>query len=94
MIDSNLLHETVLKIIQLPMNEWDKVVEMLKEIGDKDCQNGESSFSFLSVSAGQLAVYLGYRGAFGCGDHGHEAALRASEKSRKKLRKANGFSYP
>lgn len=94
MVDEAVLQETLLKILSVPISDWDKTTEMLKGIGDRDYQHAESALSALSVRAGELAYYLGYRGAFGTGDHGHEGAFRAAEKRRKALRKANGYSYP
>ena len=58
----------------------------IQELSDYACS--------LSVIAAELSEYLGYRGGYGVGDHGHDAALLKADKKRKKIRKALGYSYP
>lgn len=74
--------------------DWDKIVEKLKRAGDKDLQDSSDALSSIGVLAGCLSVYLGYRGAYGCGDSGHEKALVKAMAKRKAFRKAHGYSYP
>ena len=50
--------------------------------------------SRLSIRAAGLSTYLDCRGALGCGDHGHTEALEEAKKTRKKVRKALGYTYP
>lgn len=47
-----------------------------------------------SVLLAELAGYVDRRGGAGCGDDGHEEALKKAQKDRKKIRKAIGYSYP
>jgi hypothetical protein len=93
-VDAGELRRILYNALLTPMNEWDDVIEKIREAGDGSYQHSSDMLASMSVTAGQLSVYLGHRGAFGCGDHGHETALRASEKRCKALRKANGYSYP
>lgn len=78
--------EKAIEMLLIPRNEW-KYTNIAK-------QEASDYLAFISVEAGVLSYYLGYRGAFGCGDSGHEDALAKAEKKRKALRKAMGFSYP
>jgi hypothetical protein len=93
-VNETKLQATLLKILTMDIDQWETAAEMLADIGDRDYQHAESALSALSVRAGELSYYLGYRGAFGTGDHGHERAFTLAEKKRKVLRKANGYSYP
>lgn len=42
--------------------------------------------------AALVAEYMNYRIGFGCGDQGHESAVKAANKARKSVRKAFGYS--
>ncbi len=65
-----------------------------EDISPSEANELSDYLTSLSVTAGMLAQYLGYRGGFGCGDHGHDKAMKAAHKREKALRKANGYSYP
>lgn len=94
-LQESLVQEAVTRAMaEFAINDWDKVVELLFQAGDTSLTRGSDLASALSVLSGMLSVYLGYRGAFGSGDHGHDDAVEAAMKARKKLRKANGYSYP
>jgi len=71
--------------------DWNKFASNLS---DTDKQNAEDKASSLSVAFAEISEYLGYRGAYGMGDHGHLDALKACDKKRKRVRKAIGYSYP
>lgn len=58
----------------------------LSEVSDACCD--------AALCLGELSYYLGYRGAYGCGDHGHDKAVEQACRHRPKLRKALGYSYP
>lgn len=89
------IHDLLIdKILIMPINEWERAVDMLIEADDVNLVTAESMMSYLSVTAGEFACYLGYRGAYGTGDHGHQRALEQAEKRRKVMRKANGFTCP
>ena len=82
----NLIH-------YIPPTQWDEYLShinadtsLISAMSDDACS--------LALKAGELSHYLGHRGAFGSGDHGHDDAMKAMHKQRKKLRKALGYSYP
>ena len=77
----------------IPRNEWGEYFDELKS-EEKDVQGLASHASQLSALAGELSEYLEYRGAAGCGDHGHDEALAKAQKRRKKVRRALGYTYP
>lgn len=74
-------------------DEWDRVILQCQQHGIS-IQEVESALTSISVGAGKLAYYLGHRGAFGFGDHGHEEAMKKAQQREKALRKANGYTYP
>ena len=74
--------------------DWDKIVDKLIKAGDKSLQDSSDALSSIGVLAGCLSVYLGHRGAYGCGDSGHKKALVKAMAKRRALRKAHGYSYP
>lgn len=45
-----------------------------------------------SVRFAQMAAYVAARGANGCGDSGHEYAMKEMQKRREKVRKALGYN--
>lgn len=86
----------ILKALELPPNrwKWDEIFDELEQAGDVDAQRASDSLSRMGVECGLLSTYLGYRGAFGCGDSGHEAAIAKASKKQRHYRKAHGYSYP
>jgi hypothetical protein len=85
------MDERIFAFYNSGQNEWDKLLEGMSP----------SDIQFLSNEACAIAqwmalfsVYLGYRGGFGTGDHGHEIALKAMAMDRMKIRRALGYSYP
>lgn len=53
----------------------------------------DSCLGFAAILA-ELSEYAMYRGAAGCGDHGHEKARKKAEAQAKRVRKALGYTYP
>lgn len=45
-------------------------------------------------SAAFLLAYLEDRGVAGCGDNGHESAVKAGERQKKQVRRIVGFTNP
>jgi len=72
-------------------NGWGDYLDLEQDISLQGLSDYACTLALMSA---ELSEYLGYRGGFGCGDHGHEAALKAFEKKRKRIRKALGYSYP
>lgn len=50
--------------------------------------------SGLAQHAAWLSEYLEFRGAAGCGDHGHDEAAVKADAKLKTVRKAMGYTYP
>lgn len=76
-----------------PRNEWGEFLDGL------NLRSGELSemSDYLTNRAtllAELAEYLDNRGGNGCGDSGHENAMKKAQKERKRIRKALGYSYP
>lgn len=82
-----------LRAIAVPAFDWDRWFR-------RNCRNGNEVQAIqdrlLSIAqwSAHLAEYLSYRGAAGCGDHGHEPAKKAADKKLRRVRKALGYSYP
>lgn len=87
------LYQALMRTLDTGYDHWSQIMEDLSQ-GASDVARASDIATALSVSAGMLGEYLGYRGGFGTGDHGHEAAIKAALKHKKKLRKANGYTYP
>lgn len=85
-------YDIVRKMIdETPRNEWGKWFE---NINSGDASSIDDYACSLSVIAAEISAYACMRGGNGCGDHGHDAAMKAVEKKRKRVRKALGYSYP
>lgn len=74
-------------IHEVSRNDWE-------QIHPASWQEVESLADGLSALAAEISAYAGMRGANGTGDHGHEEAMKAAQKARKRVRKALGYSYP
>lgn len=48
----------------------------------------------LTVMTARMSAYLSMRSGHGCGDQGHDAAVKHQNKVAAKVRKALGFTYP
>ena len=77
----------------IPRSRWGNHLERLN-LNSRDIQELASEASSLCAITGELSEYFEWRGAAGCGDHGHDDALKKAQKRRKKVRKALGYSYP
>ena len=71
-----------------PRNEWGDAfpVELAQHISDYASQ--------LSALAAEIMGYADARGGNGCGDSGHDEAMKQAQKERKKVRAALGYTYP
>lgn len=59
-----------------------------------DVQQAERWLSQIASTAGDRAAYLMKRGAAGCGDSGHDDAIKYAGLRLKAVRKALGYTYP
>lgn len=80
-------------LTQVPRNKWGEFLDS-HDLDHVELQEIEVRASAHSVILAEISEYAGYRGAYGCGDHGHEKAVEAAKKKRKKVRKAIGYTYP
>lgn len=87
-------HELAMKMLNASMLAWEEVGEELAQNGDIAYQHTSDYLSLLAVLAGTASYYLGYRGAFGYGDSGHEKALEKALRDRTRIRKALGYTRP
>ncbi len=69
--------------------DWKKTVDRLK-LQDRDTLRQE--LERIAIHAAMLAEYLDKRHGYGCGDQGHEAAMRKANKIGKLVR-MKGFGY-
>ena len=85
--------ELVLEMaFDIARNDWDKFVsDFPQEVSLSFMTDYACAFSELMA---EISEYLGQRGGYGCGDHGHEDAMLVVAKHKKKIRKALGYSYP
>jgi hypothetical protein len=97
-MNSDLVERFVRQMVdEIPRNEWgawlDKQIENWS-LTDGDLCEMDSFASAVAVVYAEVAEYLGYRGGYGLGDHGHDEARAQADKMREKVRKAIGYSYP
>ena len=86
--------DTVLvMLLDIGYNEWEKLIDSLND-GGIDLARMSDIASSISVYAAEISEYLGERGGNGYGDHGHDDAMKDVAKTRKRIRKALGYSYP
>jgi hypothetical protein len=85
----------------LPANAWEKafepfLAEIRKEQGFENVglQELERAADGLAQQAAWLSAYLGARGANGCGDSGHDAAVKYADKQRRAIRRVLGYTQP
>jgi len=79
------------KSLKLTIADADKWVTRLTDI---EKQALERTMFHAAVNFAVWSEYMSYRGAAGCGDCGHDSAIKAAEKMRKRVRKVFGHAYP
>ena len=79
------------KSLKLSIHDADKWVSKLT---DNDKQELERTACSVAVNLAVWSEYLSFRGAAGCGDHGHAAAIKAADKMQKRARKVLGYAFP
>ena len=77
----------------LGTNDWAQAIQYAEEEG-MNLSTLSDIASSLSARAAQLSAYIDMRGGYGTGDHGHDDAMKEVAKTRKRIRKALGYSYP
>jgi hypothetical protein len=55
-------------------------------------QSLEQALEGITTGAARLAAYLGQRHGYGCGDQGHDQAVRESNKVVANVRRALGYT--
>lgn len=78
-------------VSNLSFSQWEEYFSCLS---DRELSEISDEASRLAVYYSQVSIYAGYRGAFGCGDSGHEKAMSKASIMRKRIRKVLGYSYP
>lgn len=84
--------QTILdKMTNVPLSEWDEMVYQLNTSERVEiAEHLDDRIQMYSL----LVEYLERRGAAGCGDSGHDEAMKQSTKRLKKVRNALGYTYP
>jgi hypothetical protein len=80
-----------LRLLKLPVAQLEGAFARLPV---SEIQEIEGEAGQLAQAAAFLGEYAGYRGAYGCGDHGHADAVHQASKKVKRVRKALGYTYP
>jgi phosphopantothenate synthetase len=76
------------KILRAPFVDLPSLCQNMKNM-----QELEHELEALSVRAGMMAAYIGERHGYGCGDQGHNKALKAMNKAGKAIHvKAFGYN--
>jgi len=73
-----------------PMTHWSSVGELKPQAQHEVIRHLDAVIE----RAVRLRGYLDERYGYGCGDQGHKAAVKTSNKLAKRIRKALGFTYP
>lgn len=80
------------RAMDFPIN-WD-VKDVVDETMMSVRQRLAREADALAQDAAWLSAYLDQRGAAGCGDNGHEEAVKYADKRKKQIRKVLGYTYP
>lgn len=91
LIQSGKVEQAAALLLSIPRRDWENLIGNTKESGWQDL---EHHLDGLAQNASMLSEYLGQRGSYGCGDHGHEDALKAANSKLKKIRQAMGYTHP
>jgi hypothetical protein len=83
--------EFLLMFLDAATCNWD---EVWNQIPISQQQEVASLATSVAILCAQADEYANFRGVAGCGDHGHDKAIKEANKKAKKIRKAIGFSYP
>ncbi len=87
-----LSHKTVMRLLNLPLADLQKYCD--KKKNRLHLQELENSLDHLCRFSAARAAYVMMRHGCGCGDQGHDKAVKEAGKVTKKVRKALGYSYP
>ena len=82
---------TQTNLIDIPPAEMQELCD-----GMKTAERGKASeeLQSLILAAAWRYAYVDARYGAGCGDQGHESAVKAANKLLAAIRKAMGFTYP
>jgi hypothetical protein len=83
------------RLLSLPPVKWDAYLTRLLASPDGFVQAAQTrrQLDGLCESAARLAAYVGEREGYGCGDQGHDAAVRKQNRVAGNVRKALGYTY-
>jgi hypothetical protein len=80
-----------MRLANHPLNQLGQRVPNLSE---EDCTEIANECETLLQRLAFVGAYTAARGGNGCGDCGHESAIKQARKRVKAVRKALGFTYP
>lgn len=83
--------KTVDEFITAPLVEWEKTVDAMTPE-----QRGQMSdmLDAIAQKCARAAGYVSHRYGCGCGDHGHNSAVKNANKVLSGVRKALGYTLP
>lgn len=83
----------VMRMLDAPRAKWPGHLLLAVRTG-LSVQDIERQAAALAQGAAMLSAYADARGAAGCGDSGHEAAIKHAQKRLKAVRRAMGYTAP
>ena len=84
------MNTTLRNFVDNGHDRWDNLAQLSAD----QLRALQDQADHLAIQCGMVSRYLEYRGAAGCGDHGHDAALAQAMRARKKIRRALGYAMP
>jgi hypothetical protein len=82
-----LIEELIWEMLELEPKDW---MKHLKNHGATP-REIERKADIIAIRTAQISAYFGARGANGCGDNGHEEAMKDVKEMRKDIRHALGY---
>lgn len=79
------------RYLNKPPVDWDRC---FSRMNSSEMMTLQDELGRIAQAAARMSAYLTMRGAAGCGDHGHVAAVKHSNKRIRAVRKALGYTYP
>ena len=80
-----------LKILEAAPIEWP---ELVKALPSSEMLELSRWLDSVSEGAARLSAYVEARGGSGCGDSGHDRAVKAQNRRAAKVRRALGYTFP
>lgn len=91
-----MIREDAIKTLNtlLPDVSASRMHEFFEAQNKDDLHDIEREADHVAATAAAISAYLEARHTAGCGDKGHDAAMRDAEKARRGVRKTLGYTVP